>query len=99
MYPYIEQISTVPNMFELLKFDHIFLVILVFCITLKSFNADGLNCMKYICIKNEPKHTHTHTHTQEKIFRHKRLSIGANFVYVYIEIWDKGFLKFNKFSV
>ena len=32
-----------------------------------------------------------------KIFRRKRLSTGANFVHVYIEIWDKGILKFNKF--
>ena len=36
---------------------------------------------------------------QEKLFRRKRLSTGANFVHVYIEIWDKGILKFNKFSV
>ena len=36
---------------------------------------------------------------QDKIFRHKRLSTGANFVHVCIEIWDKGILKFNKFSV
>ena len=35
---------------------------------------------------------------QDKIFRRKRLSTGANFVHVYIEIWDKGILKFNKFS-
>ena len=36
---------------------------------------------------------------QDKIFRRKHLSTGANFVHVYIEIWDKGILKFNKFSV
>ena len=36
---------------------------------------------------------------QDKIFRRKRLSTGANFVHVYIEIWDKGILKFNKFSM
>ena len=34
---------------------------------------------------------------QDKIFRRKRLSTGANFVHVYIEIWDKGILKFNEF--
>ena len=34
---------------------------------------------------------------QDKIFRRKRT--GAIFVHVYIEIWDKGILKFNKFSV
>ena len=27
---------------------------------------------------------------QDKIFKRKRLSTGANFVHVYIEIWDKG---------
>ena len=26
---------------------------------------------------------------QEKIFRRKRLSTGANFVHVYLEIWTK----------
>ena len=37
---------------------------------------------------------------QDKIFRRKRLSTGANFVHVYlIEIWDKGILKFNIFSM
>ena len=36
---------------------------------------------------------------QDEIFRRKRLSTGANFVYVYLEIWDKGILKFNKFSI
>ena len=36
---------------------------------------------------------------QDKIFRRKCLSTGANFVHVYIEIWDKGILKFNKFSM
>ena len=36
---------------------------------------------------------------QDKIFRRKRLRTGANFVHVYIEIWNKGILKFNKFSV
>ena len=36
---------------------------------------------------------------QGQIFRRKRLSTGANFVHVYIEIWDKGILKFNKFSM
>ena len=36
---------------------------------------------------------------QDEIFRRKRLSIGANFIHVYIEIWDKGILKFNKFSM
>ena len=32
---------------------------------------------------------------QDEIFRRKRLSTGANFVHVYLEIWDKGILKFN----
>ena len=36
---------------------------------------------------------------QNKIFRRKRLSTGANFIHVYLEIWDKGILKFNKFSM
>ena len=36
---------------------------------------------------------------QDKIFRRKRLSTGTNFVYVYLEIWDMGILKFNKFSM
>ena len=36
---------------------------------------------------------------QDNIFRRKRLSTGANFVHVYIEIWDKGILKFNTFSM
>ena len=36
---------------------------------------------------------------QDKIFRRKRLSAGANFVHVYMEIWDKGILKINKFSM
>ena len=36
---------------------------------------------------------------QDKIFRRKRLSTCADFVHVYIEIWDKGILKFNKFSM
>ena len=36
---------------------------------------------------------------QDKKFRRKRLSTGANFVNVYIDIWDKGILKFNKFSM
>ena len=36
---------------------------------------------------------------QDKIFRRKRQSTGTNFVHVYIEIWDKGILKFNKFSM
>ena len=36
---------------------------------------------------------------QDKIFRRKRLSTGANFVHVYFEIWDKGILKLNKFSM
>ena len=31
---------------------------------------------------------------EDKIFRRKRLSTGANLVHVYIEIWDKGKLKF-----
>ena len=35
---------------------------------------------------------------QDKIFRRNRLSTGANFVHVYLEIWNKGILKFNKFS-
>ena len=38
-------------------------------------------------------------HRLDKIFRCKRLSTGANFVHVYIEIWDKGILKLNKFSM
>ena len=37
--------------------------------------------------------------TQDKIFRSKRLSTCATFVHVYLEIWDKGILKFNKFSM
>ena len=37
--------------------------------------------------------------SQDKIFRRKRLSTGANFVHVYLEIWDKGILKFNKNSL
>ena len=36
---------------------------------------------------------------QEKIFRCERLSTGAKFVHVYLEIWDTGILKFNKFSM
>ena len=39
---------------------------------------------------------------QDIIFRCKRLSTqctGANFVHVYLEIWDTGILKFNKFSM
>ena len=36
---------------------------------------------------------------QDKIIRRKRLSTGAYFVHVYIEIWDKGILKFNTFSM
>ena len=36
---------------------------------------------------------------QDKIFRRKHLSTGANFVYVYLEIWDTGIQKFNKFSM
>ena len=36
---------------------------------------------------------------QGKIFRRKRLTTGANFVYVYIEIWNNGILKFNKSSM
>ena len=37
--------------------------------------------------------------TQDKILRRKRLSTGTNFVHVYIEIRDKGILKFNEFSI
>ena len=36
---------------------------------------------------------------QDKVFRRKRLSTGANFVHVYLEIRDTGILKFNKFSM
>ena len=36
---------------------------------------------------------------QDKLFRRKRLSTGANFVHVYLEIWNMGILKFNKFSM
>ena len=36
---------------------------------------------------------------QDEIFRRKRLSTSANFVHVYFEIWDKGILKLNKFSI
>ena len=36
---------------------------------------------------------------RDKIFRYKRLSTGANLVHVYVEVWDKGILKFNKFSI
>ena len=44
---------------------------------------------------------------QDKIFRRKRLSTGANFVHVYLEIWDTGiqcdslmyaFIKLYEFS-
>ena len=35
---------------------------------------------------------------QDKIFRRKRLSPGANFGLDYLEIWDKDILKFNEFS-
>ena len=45
------------------------------------------------------KERRTITEGQDKIFRRKRLSIGENFVHVYIEIWDKGILKFNKYSM
>ena len=37
--------------------------------------------------------------TQDEIFRRKRLRTGTNFVHVYLEIWDKGILKSNKFSM
>ena len=37
--------------------------------------------------------------TQDKIFRRKSLSTAANFVHVYLQIWDTGILKFNKFSM
>ena len=33
---------------------------------------------------------------QDKIFRHKHLSTGTNFVHVYIEIWDKATQKLKK---
>ena len=36
---------------------------------------------------------------QDRVFRRKRLNTGANFVYIYSEIWDTGILKFNKFSM
>ena len=39
------------------------------------------------------------SYIQDKIFRRKRLSTGANFVHVYLEIWDMGILKFNKFPI
>ena len=42
-------------------------------------------------------HHKENEHTQDKIFRRKRT--GANFVHVYIEIWDKGILKINEFSM
>ena len=29
----------------------------------------------------------------------RRLSTGENFIHVYLEIWDKGILKFNKLSM
>ena len=29
----------------------------------------------------------------------KYLSTGANFVHVYLEIWDTGILKYNEFSM
>ena len=35
---------------------------------------------------------------QDKIFRRKRLRPGANFVFDYLEIWDKDILKFNELS-
>ena len=47
-------------------------------------------------------HTHflmTLNSLQDKIFRRKRLSTGANFVHVHIEIWDKSILKFKKNSM
>ena len=34
---------------------------------------------------------------QNKIFRRKRLSTDANFVHVYLEIWEKGILTFSNF--
>ena len=36
---------------------------------------------------------------QDKILRRKRLITGANFIHVYKEIWDKGKVKFHKFSM
>ena len=36
---------------------------------------------------------------QDEIFRSKCLSSSANLVQVYLEIWDKDILKFNKFSM
>ena len=36
---------------------------------------------------------------QDKIFRRKRLSTGANFVHVYLEIWGRGIQKNYKFSM
>ena len=36
---------------------------------------------------------------QDKIFRRKHLGTGASFVHVYLEIWGKGILKFNKFPM
>ena len=56
--------------------------------SLKSTRTNGIIGMRYLC-KIEI--------IQDKIFRRKRLSTGANFVHVYIQIWDKGLLKFNKF--
>ena len=37
--------------------------------------------------------------SKDKRFKRKRLSTEANFVQVCSEIWDKGMLKFNKFSI
>ena len=42
---------------------------------------------------------YVYDYKQDKLFRHKRLSTGANFVHVCIEIWDKGILKFNQISM
>ena len=50
----------------------------------EKFFGDSLPTPKYIEMK------------LYKIFKRKRLSTAANCVYVYIEIWDKGILKFNK---
>ena len=41
-------------------------------------------------------------YAQDEIFRRKRLSTSANFVHVFLEIWDKGihiciYIKFNQF--
>ena len=41
-------------------------------------------------VKNKP------IKAADEIFRRKRLSTGTNFFHIYLEIWDKAILKFNR---